>query len=131
MAASSNSERIDRRALGQRGEQAAESFLCRRGLTVVHRNYHCRGGEIDLVMLDPNPQDAEVLAFVEVRLRGPGPVSGLESIGPMKQRRLIHAARHFLMSFPRWQDHPCRFDVVAIDSETDTLNWIPNAFEVA
>ncbi|HET6592353.1 MAG TPA: YraN family protein, partial [Xanthomonadales bacterium] len=42
----------------------AEKMLRGRGLRPVARNYHCRCGEIDLIMLD-----ASVLVFVEVRYR--------------------------------------------------------------
>lgn len=120
------------RSAGTAGESRAESFLATQGLKLVDRNYQCRGGEIDLVMLDPNPEDAEeVLAFVEVRLRGRGArVGGIDSIDERKQRRIIHAARHFLMQHPAFDEHPCRFDVVAIDADADRLQWIPGAFEL-
>ncbi len=121
-----------RQSLGDAGERDAETFLLKRKLKLVERNYRCRGGEIDLVMTDPNPADAdEVLVFVEVRLRGRGArVSGLDSIDAAKRSRLATAARHFLMSRPEWQNHPCRFDVIAMDTSNDGLIWVTNAFEV-
>lgn len=118
--------------LGESGERDAESFLIARDLRLVERNYRCRSGEIDLIMLDPNPEDAEeVLTFVEVRLRGLGAhTNALESIDPGKQRRLISAARHFLMAHsPLWDRHPCRFDVVAWNQESEHPTWVTNAFE--
>ncbi|TVQ30068.1 MAG: YraN family protein [Wenzhouxiangella sp.] len=121
-----------RQQLGNAGEREAETFLIKRQFKLVERNYRCRGGEIDLVMTDPNPTDAEeVLVFVEVRLRGRGAqVSALDSIDAGKRSRLIMAARHFLMSKPEWQEHPCRFDVIAMDTSNDRLIWVPNAFEI-
>lgn len=122
----------EKRLTGNRGERQAADFLAARGLRLVRRNYQCRAGEIDLVMLDPNPSDTEVLAFIEVRLRGPGArVDSIDSIDERKQRRLISAARHFLMIHPEWQEHACRFDVVGIDGRDDELRWIPGAFELA
>jgi len=122
---------MTRQLSGKRGEQRAEQWLADRGLRLIERNYQCRAGEIDLVMIDPNPHDTEVLAFVEVRLRGPGAqVDSIDSIDERKQRRLISAARHFLMSRPQWQDHACRFDVVGIDGEEGRLRWIAGAFEL-
>jgi putative endonuclease len=116
--------------LGQAGEREAEACLVQRGLKLIERNYRCRSGEIDLVMLDPTAHDAEVLAFVEVRLRGAGArSSGLESIDRGKQSRLISAARHYLMNHPEWERHPCRFDVVALSPENNQLIWLTNAFE--
>lgn len=123
---------MNRQQRGERGEQRAESWLADQGLRLVERNYQCRAGEIDLVMVDPNPGDTEVLAFVEVRLRGPGArVDSIDSIDEHKQRRLISAARHFLMSRPEWQDHACRFDVVGIDGDSGRLRWIAGAFELS
>lgn len=116
--------------LGQAGERDAETYLAARKLRLIERNYRCRSGEIDLVMLDPNPDDGDVLTFVEVRLRGRGArVSGLDSVDEHKQRRLISAARHYLMDHPEWAHHPCRFDVVALAPDTDQLVWVANAFE--
>ncbi|HSH27773.1 MAG TPA: YraN family protein [Wenzhouxiangella sp.] len=123
---------MNRRRRGDQGEQQAERWLAERGLKLVERNYQCRAGEIDLVMLDPHPSDTEVLAFVEVRLRGPGArVDSIDSIDERKQRRLITAARHFLMSNPQWQEHACRFDVVGIDGKDGRIRWIPGAFELS
>jgi putative endonuclease len=119
-----------REQLGQFGESEAEAYLCQHKLRLIERNYRCRSGEIDLVMLDPNGEENEVLAFVEVRLRGRGArSSGLDSVDENKQRRLITTARHFLQNHPQWQQHPCRFDVVALSPENHQLVWLTNAFE--
>ena len=118
-----------RARLGNAGEREAEAFLRRHGLTLIQKNYRCRGGEIDLVMRDVD-DGIELLVFVEVRLRGAGArVSALESVDRNKQRKLITAARHFLMEYPDWNEHPCRFDVVALDTHQDRLMWLPAAFE--
>lgn len=123
---------MDRSGAGQHGETQAEMHLIEQGLRLIERNYRCRAGEIDLVMLDPNPADTEVLAFIEVRLRGIGArVDSLDSVDEYKQRRLISAARHFLMSRPEWSEHACRFDVIGIDGERGDLRWIAGAFELA
>lgn len=123
---------MTRRDRGERGEQRAERWLADRGLRLVERNYRCRAGEIDLIMIDPTPRDTEVLAFVEVRLRGPGArVDSVDSIDEHKQRRLISAARHFLMSHPEWREHACRFDVIGIDGDHGHLRWIDGAFDLS
>jgi putative endonuclease len=118
-----------RARLGESGEREAETFLRRNGLTLVQRNYRCRAGEIDLVMQNDD-QAVKLLVFVEVRLRGDGAhVNALDSVDRNKQRKLITAARHFLMDNPQWSEHPCRFDVVALDPTRDRLVWVPAAFE--
>lgn len=115
-----------RQRIGKRGEQRAESFLRERGLKCVTRNWRCRRGEIDLVM-----DDGESLVFVEVRMRGPGSYTdGVASVDAAKRRRLILAARDFLMRHAEHADRPCRFDVIGIGGEHNKIEWIPHAFEV-
>ncbi len=122
--------RTSRQVSGQRGEADAERWLKRHGLETVERNYRCRAGEIDLVMVHRDTADGDVLVFVEVRLRAPGAlVDAVETVDRNKQQRLARAARHFLMSFPAWEAHACRFDVVAINDPDEKPNWIANAFE--
>ncbi|MEW6729206.1 MAG: YraN family protein [Pseudomonadota bacterium] len=119
----------ERRAAGEAGEQLALEHLERRGLRLLARNVHARGGEIDLVMLD-----GATLVFVEVRSRSArGLVGALESITPAKRRRLLMAAQTFLARHPQHATRPCRFDVVGItrDDERTTLEWAANAFEAS
>jgi putative endonuclease len=52
--------------LGRAAESLALGHLERAGLQLLTRNYRCHGGEIDLVLLEP---DAAVLVLVEVRSR--------------------------------------------------------------
>ena len=49
---------------GAQAEKLAAQFLQRQGLKLLHSNYRCRFGEIDLVC-----QQHDTLVFVEVRLR--------------------------------------------------------------
>lgn len=108
-------------AAGDRGEERAASFLCGNGLRILGRNYRTRQGEIDLIA-----QDGPVLVFVEVRVRSAARFGGgAESVDGNKCRRLIAAARHYLLQLGR--EPPCRFDVVSLDHDTPT--WIRGAFE--
>lgn len=114
-----------KRLIGQRSEQQAERWLQRHGLKTVARNWSCRHGEIDLVMID-----GDSLVFVEVRMRSRrGFGSGADSVHSRKQRKLIHAASMFLAEHSEWQDRPCRFDVLSIDGPAGQEEWIKAAFE--
>lgn len=76
--------------------------------------------------------DGDTVVFVEVRYRRHVAWGGaLESVDLRKQQKLIKAAQLFLLKESRWEKHPCRFDVVAIDStESGTKpSWIRNAFD--
>lgn len=114
-----------RQQQGTKGEEAALALLAQYGQRLLVRNHRCRRGELDLVTLD-----GDVLVFVEVRSRADG-VHGdaAASVTPRKQRRVIHAARDFLMRYPEYQSRYCRFDVVTIDGDGPP-QWIKNAFEV-
>ena len=62
-------------------EQQAADWLCQRGLSLLARNYHCRFGELDLVMLED-----QILVFVEVRQRSHSQFGGAAaSVTPSKQ----------------------------------------------
>jgi putative endonuclease len=115
-------------ARGRRYEAAALAHLESHGLKLLGRNFRCRGGEIDLVM-----QDGEVLALVEVRMRGSADFGGAAaSVDARKQGRLITAARVLLRMRPDLARLPARFDVVAIDgADRDaTIEWIRDAFRL-
>lgn len=112
---------------GLAGEQLALAHLQAQGLRPVARNVRCRGGELDLVMLDGSS-----LVFIEVRSRhAKSLVSPFESITLSKQRRLWRCAQNFLLQHPEHALRPCRFDVVGITYADGrcTLEWIPHAFE--
>jgi putative endonuclease len=113
--------RTARQLTGQAGEDQALAYLARQGFQLVERNFHCRGGEIDLIM-----QKDGMLLFVEVRKRASGQFGGAAaSVIPAKQARLKKAAQFYLQRYA--DPPPCRFDVIAIDG--NQLNWISNAIE--
>ena len=95
--------------MGQAAEEAAAICLGRAGLSVVARNVRFPEGEIDLVCREGN-----VLVFVEVKCRrvewGDAPAA---AISPLKRRRLVRLAQHYL-KWKRLTRSRCRFDVVAV-----------------
>ena len=108
-------------ARGNAAEDAALAWLEDQGLRLVTRNYRCKTGEIDLVMLD-----GSTLVFVEVRLRSnPNHLSGADSITYRKIRRLIRTATCYLEQHPQRLNIDFRFDVVSMGADT---HWIKNAF---
>ena len=110
-------------AAGGAAEESAERFLARQGLLMVERNYRTRLGEIDLIA-----QHGDSLVFIEVRMRSSGDFGGaIESITPRKQRRIIAAARQYLMRFAHLP--PCRFDVVCMGGEAPV--WLRGAFDAS
>ena len=114
--------RTAKQRAGRAAEDLAAAFLRRNGLSIVDRNFRCKGGEIDLVA-----RDGAALVFVEVRLRRSGSHGGAgASVDAAKQRRVLHAARFYLA---RRGDVPCRCDVVLLDALDPTrIDWIRDAF---
>ena len=112
---------------GDAAEDRALAHLLASGLKLLARNYRTPGrggGEIDLVMRDAGG----TVVFVEVRQRASRAFGGAAaSVSPTKQRRIIFAARHYLMRLP--QQPPCRFDVVGV--EAGQIEWLRGAFDAS
>lgn len=108
---------------GRAAEDRVDAAAVRRGWRRIARNYNVRGGELDLVY-----NAAGTLVIVEVRYRSRRDYGGAAgSVTPTKQRRIVHATRHFLNAYPRYAQGAIRFDVVGVD-DSDELDWIENAF---
>jgi putative endonuclease len=108
----SNKRRLlaDKKRLGRWGEKRCERFLKRQGLKTLARNFRCKTGEIDRVMVDADG----TLVFVEVKTRANEDFGPSESaITYNKKTRMHRAARYFLAAH-HIEDRPYRFDVVTI-----------------
>jgi putative endonuclease len=115
---------------GEDAEAACCSYLKSQGLKFLIKNYGCRFGEIDLIMLDK-----KILVFVEVRFRKNNVFGGgLESITPAKQQKLRRTAELFLQENSQYKN--ARFDVVSMSKNTQTkdnkqqytYDWVSDAF---
>lgn len=106
---------------GKAGEDLASAFLEQEGYSVLARNFHCRGGELDIVAVK-----GEILAFVEVRTRKKGGmVSPAESVTAAKRNKIVTAAYAFLEqhSKPAETLQP-RFDLVTVEAVgEDPKEW--------
>ncbi|HET8941333.1 MAG TPA: YraN family protein [Rudaea sp.] len=120
------------REIGILWENATLQYLRNAGLTPVTRNYSCRYGEIDLIMIDNSRNEPDCTVFVEVRYRHSSVRGdGLASVGPAKRRKLLRTAAVYLQENPRLANLPCRFDVVACDGtpQQPSFDWVRSAFE--
>lgn len=115
---------FNKRQRGDAAEDQALKQLRAAGLKLIARNYHCRRGEIDLIM-----REQQDIAFIEVRQRSRSDFgSAAESVTIHKQRRLLATAKYWLSQHPQYANDPMRFDVIGIDA-AGQLNWIRNAFQ--
>lgn len=109
---------------GSEAEREALAYLQKFGLTLVARNYRCKAGELDLVMLD-----GSTLVMIEVRYRSSIEYGGAAaSVTVKKQRRIINAARHLLASRADLRRYRARFDVIAMSKLHHEPQWIKAAF---
>ena len=96
--------------LGKRGEAMARAYLEARGYTFLGRNWHCRAGEIDLIMRQAND-----IVFVEVKTRrGEGAGRAEEAVSASKARKMLAAAEWYIGTHPEHEDRFWRCDLVAI-----------------
>ncbi len=118
-------EKNKRIELGRKGEREAEKYLKKKGYRILDRNFRIKGGELDLVA----EKDGEIV-FVEVRTRERDDfMDPIFSITPKKRRSLRRAAEVYLLS--RGLDlAPCRFDVITLVREGNSLkiNHYENIF---
>ncbi|MCC8044755.1 MAG: YraN family protein [Clostridiales bacterium] len=113
---------MNKHAVGAQYEVQAASHLNSLGYRILCHNYRCRMGEIDLIA-----SDEKYLVFIEVKYRSDeSNGSALEAVDVKKQRRIIRAARWYLMEKHLPEDTPVRFDVVAFDKEE--IRVIKDAF---
>ena len=114
---------INKNNAGLEAEKIAATFLINNGLKLVMQNYHCRFGEIDLIM-----KEAKTLVFVEVRLRSNNQFgSAGASITAKKQQKLIATAQYFLQTHG---ECACRFVAILMHKvDLSNIEWVRNAFD--
>lgn len=112
---------------GQLTEQLAQDYLVTQGLTPVDKNYHCRNGELDLIMLD-----GDTYVFIEVKYRKNNNFGGaLAAISPSKQKKIKHCVTYYLHQAGLNEHNTCcRVDVVTLEGliTQPQITWLKNAF---
>jgi putative endonuclease len=107
---------ISKTELGTLGETLVSNWLQTQGWQQLDRQWHCRWGELDLVMARGAAGTMGQLAFVEVKTRSQGnwDAYGLMAITRSKQAKLWKAARLYLLQHPQWAEATCHFDVALV-----------------
>ena len=115
---------MNKRSVGNEGEDRAYDFLLKNKITVLERNYRFhKTGEIDLI-----GKDGEYLVFFEVKYRAfSNKGTASEAVTFAKQKQISNVAVSYLYQKRYPMDTPVRFDVIAIDG--DKINWYKNAFD--
>jgi len=108
---------IDRRRQGIIGEDLAARYLERIGLRIIERNYRFEGGEIDIIA-----EEGEEVVFVEVKSRRSNAFGTPEDAVTEEKQEHVHAVADGYLFERQLDDHPCRFDVVAVEFRNGTVD---------
>lgn len=113
--------------IGAFGENAACEYLKSKGYVFLDRNFSCKYGEIDIIMLDD-----KTIVFIEVKTRKNSSYGlASEFVDYRKQNRI----RKTCISYTHSEDVDMRFDIVEVyykinneKPEITDFNHIENAF---
>ena len=107
------------RLRGEQAEKDAKQYLQQQGLIFIEQNFHCRRGEIDLVM-----QDGEEIVFVEVKYRSRSSHGSAVDYFDWRKKQKVESAVAVYMHKKQLNPAivPHRLDLIAIDNER--IEWI-------
>ena len=102
---------MDKRKLGEIGENMAAELLRNKGYDILRRNYRCRQGEIDIIA-----ERYGELCFVEVKTRqGFDYGRPCESINEEKKQHIRRTAKEYIEELKRNGYYPRRVDFQVIE----------------
>lgn len=106
-----------RKAYGTDGEELAVQFLMQNEYRILHKNFRCKQGEIDIIAKSDG-----YLCFIEVKRRkNLSAGHPFEAINTKKMKRICNTALYYLRCHNLSDLTPVRFDVVSIIGEEVTL----------
>jgi ribonuclease HII len=115
--------------LGAGKELLAAEYLQQKGYRLWERNFHCREGEIDLVV-----NRDTLIVFVEVKSRSSKEFGmPYEAVTPAKRRKIIRAADRYLYERGLLEGWDIRYDIVSIlapKNQSPQIEHIEDAFRV-
>jgi putative endonuclease len=83
---------VQNKIKGNLGENLAAKYLSNKGYALLHRNWTCHWGELDIVA-----ENKGRLIFVEVKYRGSDKFGIEENISYIKSRSLLRTINRFLI----------------------------------
>ncbi|MCL4143714.1 UNVERIFIED_CONTAM: hypothetical protein GTU68_030779 [Idotea baltica] len=108
--------KVHRKPFGDSIEALVCAFLEQQNLRCIAKNFSCRLGEVDLIMLEPADN---TLVFVEVRFRAnAGRGTATESVDWKKQRKLRRTALYYLQKHANALQ-AARIDVIGVSYRLD------------
>ncbi len=119
---------LNKKILGNIGEDLAYDFLVEKGYKILERNYVWRKNEVDIIAEDEKERQ---IVFVEVKTRNTDYfIQPFEAVDFKKQKAIIKVANAYIRSLNI--DLEARFDIISIiqtKDETPNIEHIVGAFE--
>ena len=99
---------------GNKAERIASQYLSKKGFQTLGQNYHCKYGEIDLIV-----RKDEVLVFVEVKYRKSAKFGyPYEAVTRNKLKKIKLTIDHYLSNHSHQPEY--RIDVISILGALDS-----------
>ena len=117
---------LNRRTIGSDGEKRAVIFLKKQGFRIHKTNYRSKVGEIDIIATK-----SDLIAFIEVKTRQSDDFGRPEeAVNRKKQRRIIRAAKYYLITNDLYDKIDVRFDVLSLTRKKSVfeIEYFENAF---
>lgn len=108
---------IDRKGIGESGEQKAAEFLLAKGYEMITFNYRYKRGEIDLIASKDG-----LMVFVEVKTRNNLKFGTPEQFVSERQQEVIIETANAYVSEVDWRGS-IRFDIVAIVPDKEIVHF--------
>jgi len=110
-------------------ETLAIDYMIRKGYALWERNFHCRQGEVDLIM-----NKDSLIVFVEVKSRSTKEFGmPYEAVNAKKRKKIILAADKYLLDRGMYQGWDIRYDVISIlapKNQPMQIEYFEDAFRV-
>ena len=112
---------VHKKLLGKKGEKLVETYLKKRGFSLLEKNYRTPFGEADLIV-----KDGDETVFVEVKTRtGDRFGAPREAVDSFKQKRDYKIAEFYWLK--TGEEPNARFDVAEVSANGE-IEYYENAF---
>jgi putative endonuclease len=111
---------VNKKTVGDFGEQVAEEYIVSRGYRVVYKNWRCKYGEIDLVAYDAKG----CLVFIEVKTCSQREILPYENFTRLKQAHLMRAINIFFQNESEIRFNNWRLDLITVESKINHIKHV-------
>ena len=111
--------KLNTKVVGSYYEIQAARYLQQQGLHLIMKNFHCRYGEIDLIM-----RDQQTLVFVEVKYRKSAAFGGATSALTQQKLKKIELTANYYLQKQNLNSNLIAYRIDLIAIENTTIRWL-------